>query len=69
MRTTKSPVNGAKFKVWYSSNNTTIGDLNSLGTFYSNANGQFFIGLLRDDWYKATEPKPAAGYTIKQPAT
>ena len=66
---TGSPIKGAKFEVWYGSNNTSTGELNSLGTFYSDANGQFFIDLLRDGWYKVTELEPAAGYTIKEPAT
>ena len=66
---TGSPIKGAKFEVWYGSNSTTTGELNSLGTFYSDANGQFFVDLLRDGWYKVTELAPAAGYTIKQPAT
>jgi len=66
---TGSPIKGAKFEVWYGSNNTTTGELNSLGTFYSDANGQFFVDLLRDGWYKVTELEPAAGYTIKEPAT
>ena len=66
---TGSPIKGAKFEVWYGSNSTTTGELNSLGTFYSDANGQFFVDLLRDGWYKVTELEPAAGYTIKQPAT
>ena len=66
---TGSPIKGAKFEVWYGSNNTTTGELNSLGTFFSDENGQFFVDLLRDGWYKVTELAPAAGYTIKQPAT
>ena len=66
---TGSPIKGAKFEVWYGSNSTTTGELNSLGTFFSDENGQFFVDLLRDGWYKVTELDPAAGYTIKQPAT
>ena len=66
---TGSPIKGAKFEVWYGSNSTTTGELNSLGTFFSDENGQFFVDLLRDGWYKVTELEPAAGYTIKQPAT
>ncbi len=66
---TGSPIKGAKFEVWYGSNNTTTGELNSLGTFFSDENGQFFVDLLRDGWYKVTELAPAAGYTIKEPAT
>ncbi|WP_338148058.1 SpaA isopeptide-forming pilin-related protein [Flintibacter muris] len=66
---TKSPIKGAKFEVWYGSNSTTTGELNSLGTFFSDENGQFSLDLLRDGWYRVTELAPAAGYTIKQPAT
>ena len=66
---TGSPIKGAKFEVWYGSNSTTTGELNSLGTFFSDENGQFFVDLLRDGWYKVTELEPAAGYTIKEPAT
>ncbi len=66
---TGSPIKGAKFEVWYGSNNTTTGEMNSLGTFYSDVNGQFFIDLLRDGWYKVTELEPAPGFTIKEPAT
>jgi len=66
---TGSLIKGAKFEVWYGSNNTTTGELNSLGTFFSDENGQFFVDLLRDGWYKVTELAPAAGYTIKEPAT
>ena len=57
---TGSPIQGAKFEVWYGSNNTTTGELNSLGTFFSDENGQFILELLRDGWYKVTELEPAA---------
>ena len=66
---TGSPIKGAKFEVWYGSNDTVTGELNSLGTYYSDANGQFKLDLLRDGWYRVTELEPAAGFTIKQPAT
>lgn len=66
---TGSPIKGAKFQVWYGSNSTTTGELNSLGVFFSDANGQIVIDNLRDGWYKVTELEPAPGFTIKQPAT
>ena len=66
---TGSPVQGAKFQVWYGSNNTSTGELNSLGVFFSDANGQIAVDNLRGGWYKVTELEPAAGFTIKQPAT
>ena len=66
---TGEPIQGAKFQVWYGSNNTTTGELNDLGTYFSDANGQFKLELLRDGWYKVTELEPAQGYTIKEPTT
>ena len=66
---TGGPIKGAKFEVWYGSNSTNTGELNSLGTYFSDANGQFTLDLLRDGWYKVTELAPAAGFTIKEPAS
>ena len=62
-------IEGAKFQVWYASNSTASGELNDLGFFYSDENGQFTIDAIRDGWYKVTELEPAAGYAIKDPAT
>ncbi len=66
---TGSPIKGAKFEVWYGSNDTDTGELNSLGAYFSDENGQIVIENLRDGWYQVTELEPAAGFTIKQPAT
>lgn len=66
---TGAPIQGAKFQVWYASNNTTSGELNDLGIFYSDENGQFTINAIQDGWYKVTELEPASGYSIKEPAT
>ena len=66
---TGEPIKGAKFQVWYASNSTSSGELNDLGFFYSDENGQFTIDAIRDGWYKVTELEPAAGYAIKDPAT
>ncbi len=66
---TSDPIQGAKFQVWYASNNTDSGELNDLGYFYSDENGQFMVGELRDGWYKITELEPAPGFAIKDPAT
>jgi len=65
----QSSIKGAKFRVWYSSNSTSTGELNSLGVFFSDADGQIVIDKLRDGWYKVTELEPTAGFTVKQPAT
>lgn len=57
---------GAKFRVTYASNNTDSGEINDLGTFYTDENGQFQLTGLRDGWYKVTELEPPTGYAIKE---
>ena len=66
---TGDPVKGAKFQIWYGSNHTDIGELNDLGTFFSDASGKIILPEIKDGWYKVTELEPASGYAIKEPAT
>lgn len=63
---TGDPLQGAKFHVTYASNNTGSGEINDLGTFYTDENGQFQLTGLRDGWYKVTEQEPPTGYAIKE---
>ena len=65
---TGDALQGAKFQVTYASNNTVGGEINDLGTFYTDENGQFQITGLRDGWYKVTELEPPTGYAIKEAA-
>ena len=57
---------GAKFQAIYASNSTDSGEINDLGTFYTDENGQFQISGLRDGWYKISELEPPTGYAIKE---
>ena len=66
---TGDPVKGAKFQIWYGSNHTGTGELNDLGTYFSDASGKIILPEIKDGWYKVTELEPASGYTIKEPAT
>ena len=63
------PVKGAKFQIWYGSNHTDTGELNDLGTYFSDASGKIILPEIKDGWYKVTELEPASGYAIKEPAT
>ena len=63
---TGDPLQGAKFHVTYASNNTSSGEINDLGTYYTGENGQFQLTGLRDGWYKVTEQEPPTGYAIKE---
>lgn len=65
---TGDPLQGAKFHVTYASNNTSSGEINDFGTYYTGENGQFQITGLRDGWYKVTEQEPPTGYAIKEAA-
>lgn len=66
---TKDPIKGAKFHITYASNNTFSGEINDLGTYFTDENGQIQLSKLTDGWYRVTEMEPAAGYAIKEPAT
>ena len=46
---TGSPIQGAKFQVWYGSNDTDTGELNDLGTHFTDASGQIVLEGLRDE--------------------
>ena len=66
---TGDSVKGAKFQIWYGSNHTDTGELNDLGTYFSDASGKIILPEIKDGWYKVTELEPASGYAIKEPAT
>ena len=66
---TGDPVKGSKFQIWYGSNHTDTGELNDLGTYFSDASGKIILPEIKDGWYKVTELEPASGYAIKEPAT
>ena len=63
---TGDPLQGTKFQVIYASNNTGSGEINDLGIFYTDENGQFQLTGLRDGWFKVTELEPPTGYSIKE---
>ena len=49
---TKDPIKGAKFHITYASNNSFTGELNDLGTYFTDENGQIKLSKLRDVWYR-----------------
>ncbi len=66
---TGDPVKGAKFQIWYASNHTDTGELNDLGTYYTDESGKIILPEVKDGWYKVTELEAPQGYSIKEPAT
>ncbi len=65
---TGDPIQSVKFSIAYASNNTSTGEINDLGTYITDANGQIHLENLQDGWYKVTELAPKAGYAIKDSA-
>ena len=65
---TGDPIKGAKFRITYASSNTFSGEINELGDYFTDENGQITLSKLKDGWYRVTELAPAAGYAIKEPA-
>ncbi len=65
---TKDPLKNAKFSVVYASNNTFTGEVNHLGTFTTDENGQFKMYNLNDGWYKITETAAPDGYVLSNEA-
>ena len=66
---TGDSVKGAKFQIWYASNHTDSGELNDLGTYYTDESGKIILPEVKDGWYKVTELEAPHGYSIKEPAT
>ena len=61
---TKDPLKNARFSVVYASNATFTGEINDLGTYTTDENGQFKLYNLSDGWYKITEIAAPDGYEI-----
>lgn len=47
---TGNPIKGAKFQIWYGSNHTDTGELNDLGTYFSDASGKIILPEIKDGW-------------------
>ncbi len=64
------------FRVWYASNNTTTGEFNDLGVFYTDENGRIELDGtkmgtlgLRDGWFRVQELEPLKGFAKADPDT
>ena len=65
---TKDALEGAKFNIVYASNNTFSGEINDMGSFQTDENGQIKLYNLKDGWYKITETEAPDGYAISEDA-
>ena len=61
------------FQVWYASNNTSTGEYNDLGVFYTDENGRIVLTepdiFLRDGWFRVKELEAPHGFALAAPDT
>ena len=51
-----------KFHITYASNHTSSGEVNDLGDYLTDAQGEIYLTGLQDGWYKVQEIDPPSGY-------
>ena len=62
---TKDPLENAKFHIYYASDNTTTGEINDLGTYYTDASGRIVLTDVNRGWYKVIEEESPTGFSIQ----
>ena len=62
---TKDPLENAKFHIYYASDNTTTGEINDLGTYYTDASGRIVLTDVNRGWYKVVEEASPTGFSIQ----
>ena len=62
---TKDPLENAKFHIYYASDNTETGEINDLGTYYTDASGRIVFTDVNRGWYKAVEEVPPTGFAVQ----
>ena len=66
---TNDPLANAEFKIYRMSDDTQSGDLNFIGTYYTDEFGEIALNNLATGWYKITETKAPDGYELAKEAT
>lgn len=62
---TKDPLENAKFHIYYASDNTTTGEINDLGTYYTDASGRIVLTDVNRGWYRVVEEESPTGFSIQ----
>ena len=52
---TQDPLENARFHIYYASDNTTTGEINDLGTYYTDSSGRITLTDINRGWYKVVE--------------
>ena len=58
----------AEFRIYRMSDDTASGELNFIGTYYTDENGEIKLDNLTTGWYKITETKAPDGYELAKEA-
>ena len=62
---TKDPLENAKFHIYYASDNTETGEINDLGTYYTDSSGRIVLTNINRGWYKVVEEESPTGFSIQ----
>lgn len=62
---TKDPLENVRFHIYYASDNTETGEINDLGTYYTDASGRIVLTDVNRGWYKAVEEVPPTGFAVQ----
>lgn len=70
---THDRIENVPFQVWYASNDTSTGEYNDLGVFYTDTEGRIVLSdpdlSLKDGWFRVKELEPAPGFSLADPDT
>ena len=53
------------FHIYYASDNTTTGEINDLGTYYTDDSGRIVLTDVNRGWYKVVEEESPTGFSIQ----
>ena len=67
---THDPIENVPFQIWYASNNTSTGEYNDLGVYYTDEEGRIVLSdpelSLRDGWFRVEELEPPKGFSLTE---
>lgn len=67
---TQDPLENVPVQVWYASNNTSTGEYNDLGVFYTDEEGRIVLSdpdlSLRDGWFRIEELEAPKGFSMTE---
>ena len=67
---THDPLSNVPVQVWYASNNTSTGEYNDLGVFYTDEEGRIVLSdpdiSLRDGWFRIEELEAPKGFSLTE---